>query len=88
MKRRVSLAWLKRNSVSSPHSTGTITEKPLSDLDLEVYDPNGNLVGRSISGVNNVELVQFVPQMTGTYKIKVIGYSLKNDYEFIGLAWF
>lgn len=38
--------------------------------------------------INNVELVQFVPQMTGTYKIKVIGYSLKNDYEFIGLAWF
>ncbi|HOV69122.1 MAG TPA: S8 family serine peptidase, partial [Clostridia bacterium] len=85
---RVSLVWLKRINISSPHPTGTVTERPLSDLDLRVYDPNGSCVKLSVTGNSNVELVEFVPQMTGTYKIIVNGYSLKNDFEYIGIAWF
>jgi serine protease AprX len=38
------------------------------DFDLYVYDPNGNLVGRS-EGTSRQETVTFNPTVTGTYKI-------------------
>ena len=86
---RVSLAWLKQNTITQPNHVGaTVTERNLSDLDLEVYAPNGNLVGSSCSGNNNLELIQFNPSATGTYTIKVIGYAVQNSTEWISLAWY
>jgi serine protease AprX len=86
---RVGLTWMKQytlNVVSYPDAT--ITERLLSDLDLEVYDPSGNMVGSSISAANNVELVEFNPRVTGTYQIRVVGYAVQNDSEWISLAWY
>jgi serine protease AprX len=86
---RVSLTWMKQytlSAVSNPDAK--ITERLLSDLDLEVYDPSGNMVGSSISAANNVELVEFNPTVTGTYQIRVVSYAMQNDSEWISLAWY
>jgi serine protease AprX len=86
---RVSLTWLKQNTISAPsHPGAAVTERLLSDLDLEVYAPNGTLVASSVSAINNVELVEFTPTTTGTYTIRVVGYTLQNDTEWISLAWY
>lgn len=80
---RVAIFWLKRNTVD--HSSNTVTQLPLADLDLYVYDPNGNLIGCSILSNSNFEIVQFVPQTTGTYTISVSATSC-NDKEHVGIA--
>ncbi|OEF99259.1 peptidase S8 [Vulcanibacillus modesticaldus] len=51
------------------------------DFDLYVYDPQGNLVGKS-EGVQRQELVTFNPQATGYYTIKVYSYSGSGNYFF------
>jgi serine protease AprX len=86
---RVSLTWMKQYTLSAAsYPDATVTERLLSDLDLEVYDPNGNMVGSSISAANNVELVEFNPTVTGTYQLRVVGYAIQNDSEWISLAWY
>lgn len=90
---RVALCWLKQNvnnnGLDDPsHNTSTLTEKrELSNLDLEIYDPSGNLVGYSNMDNGNVEIVEFDPTVTGWYTIKVIGTDLKTSKDFIYLAW-
>jgi hypothetical protein len=82
---RVSLSWLKNNII--PDSSQNVVERELSDLDLEVFDPEGNQVGYSMSANNNLEVVEFTPSMSGEYTIMVEGYALTNDSEQISLAW-
>jgi hypothetical protein len=41
-----------------------------TDLDLYVYDENGNLVGADTNGLDDCK-VRFFPKWTGTFKIKV-----------------
>jgi serine protease AprX len=64
-------------------TAGLFGGKP--DFDLYVYDPNGNLVGRS-EGTKRQELVTFNPTVTGTYTIKASSYSGKGDY-FIDVSY-
>jgi serine protease AprX len=86
---RVSLAWLKQNTIAeASHVGAAVTERSLSDLDLTVYNPSGVAVASSVSGSNNLELVQFTPSVTGTYRIKIIAYALQNSSEKIGVAWY
>jgi serine protease AprX len=86
---RVALAWLKQNTISeSSHAGAAVTERALSDLDLTVYNPNNVAVTSSVSGTNNLELVQFAPSVTGTYRIKVSAYALQNSSEKVGVAWY
>lgn len=81
---RVALFWLKRNTLDS---SGNVINRPLSDLDLYIYDPNGNEVGNSRTGPSSFELVEFTPKTSGYYKIKVDPYRLDNEYETFGIAW-
>lgn len=86
---RVSLTWLKQNSITATsHPGAAVTERDLSDLDLEVYGPGGAFMASSISAVNNVEVVQFTPSVAGTYTIQVIGCAVQNDSELVSLAWY
>lgn len=41
-----------------------------TDLDLYIYDENGNLVGADTNGLDDCK-VRFFPKWTGTFKIKV-----------------
>lgn len=90
---RVALCWLKQNvnnsGINDPsHDEFYLTEeRNLSNLDLEIYDPNGNLVGYSRLENGNVELVEFDPTVTGWYTIKVVGATLRTEKDFIYLAW-
>jgi serine protease AprX len=88
---RVALAWLKQNTIgvsSRIQAREAITERLLSDLDLTVYNPNNVAVASSVSGANNLELVQFTPSVAGSYRIKVSAYTLRNSSEKVGVAWY
>ena len=86
---RVALCWLKQCVINTGSHTdiNNTVERTLSDLDLEVFDPNGNRVGYSMSYYNNVEIVEFNPAVTGTYTIKVKKNSGTTAKDFIYLAW-
>nr|MDD6335089.1 S8 family serine peptidase [bacterium] len=85
---RVALVWSKRNKITGSHTTGPILTNPtLSDLDLQVYAPNGTLVASSTQRRGNVEIVQFKPTVSGTYTIKVTRISGTESQDSIALAW-
>ncbi len=66
-----SFLWLKRNSETS--------EIQLTDLDLRVYDPNGNFVDSSLSTYNNYEVLEFDPTVSGYYTFKVFRYGTSSS---------
>jgi hypothetical protein len=82
---RVALAWNSR--------VASIFGIPLAsfldaDLDLWVYDPDGNLVAWSTSWDNSWEFVEFTPAKMGAYTIRVRGYSVPGDFSsWYGVAW-
>ena len=85
---RVSLAWLKRNSITGSHTTaGNLVISPLGDLDLAVYDPSGKKIISSTTTYSNFEVVEFNPSVSGTYKIEVKKYGNVNQKETFALAW-
>lgn len=67
---RIAIFWLKRNSITN-HATGSEMQIAMTDLNLYVYDPNGNIVGYSSTDYGNFEIVQFTPTMSGSYKIQI-----------------
>jgi hypothetical protein len=72
----VSLAWLNRGTYtydhrSDIHSIGM-------DMDIIVYDPNGNIVGTSMSFDNPFETITFDPQMSGNYRFSISRFT-NND---------
>ena len=84
---RVAIFWLKRNSISETgHTPGTVNEIGFSNLNLEVYGSNGNLISSSKTTSANFEIVQFVPTVTGQYKIKIGRQSGNADKEIVGIA--
>ncbi len=84
---RVSLTWDKHSYITGSHTTGTPTLGRLADLDLYVYDPNGNLIEYATSGSNNLEIVDFEPTMVGQYRIMVKQYSNSDKVVYYGVAW-
>lgn len=85
---RVALSWnIKSLSSVDGHGTITSADTALPDLNLKVLDPNDNLVKVSMTTNNNVEIVDFVPTMTGTYKIVVMcGSNVARTVPY-SLAW-
>lgn len=86
-KIRVSLSWLKYSTVSGTHSSNYATGYVIADLDLVVYDPNGWEIAGSFSAVNNTEVVEFEPNLTGTYQIIVTVVANSPKAIYYGLAW-
>lgn len=90
---RVALCWLKQ-SVHTQGSTNhenmgvsLVRDELLSDLDLYIFGPDGNLVYSSKLPNGNVEIAEFDPTVTGTYTIEVRRISGTTDVDFIYLAW-
>ena len=48
------------------------------DLDLRVYDPNGNWVGSSASWDDPFEVVDFTPNVSGYYTFKIKRYANRD----------
>ena len=66
---RVVLCWLNRGTYtyehrSDAHSIGM-------DMDISIYDPDGDFIANSISQDNPYEFISFDPSKTGTYRIKI-----------------
>lgn len=68
-KVRVAIYWLNRGDYIYAHQNDAYVIG--MDLDLAVYDPNGNLVGSSLSYENPWEVVTFDPTVSGTYHAKI-----------------
>jgi hypothetical protein len=86
-KVKVALAW---NSAVGTFSCCGI-ESPISsaltiDLDLMIYDSEGNLVGYSGSWDNSYEIAEFVGESGETYTIRIRWWS-GEDWTWFGIAW-
>ncbi len=53
----------------------------LADLNIHIYDDSNNLVCYSTTSNNNVEIVEFTPSATGTYRIKISNYEPATGYR-------
>lgn len=80
---RVAIFWLKRNELTN-HTSDEISGQAMANLNLYVYDPNGTLVGSSTTSMGNFEIVQFIPTVSGNYRIEITGSS--EEKEYIGIA--
>lgn len=86
---RVSLSWLKYSTLSGTHTSSTPTLGTLADLDLRVYDKNGNLVKSATSVKNNTEIVKFTPNVSlSPYKIEVKQYSSSDRTVYYTVSWY
>lgn len=85
---RVAIFWLKRNSLAATdHTTGTVAQESIPDLDLRVYAPDGTLVGSSTTTHSNFEIVQFTTPATGTYSIQITKHGTGSTLrENVGIA--
>lgn len=97
---RVALSWNIKSlyntssNSSSEHDNQYAYDESLPDLNLKIKDPNGNYVKAadgsdlcSSTTNNNVEILDFVPTMTGTYTIVVIcGDNVTRTVPY-SLAW-
>lgn len=84
---RVALTW---NSKVTASANGTPTSSVLdADLDLWIFDPDGNLLlTTGSSWDSSFEFVEFSPTKLGEYTIKVRGFSVPNDFSsYYGVAW-
>lgn len=74
---RVVLNWLTRGSYTYDHRNDA---HPIGlDLDLKVYDPNGNYLGGSFSWDNSFEDVDFTPTVSGYYTFKIHRYATRDS---------
>ncbi|MBL8251696.1 MAG: S8 family serine peptidase [Candidatus Competibacter sp.] len=74
---RVVLSWLTRGSYTYDHRADA---HPIGlDLDLSVYDPNGNYVGGSASWDDPFEDVNFTPTVSGNYTFKIRRYATRDS---------
>ena len=87
---RVSLAYSVPVIIGTDHSSLNVTTYPMPDLNLMVYSPNSAFPSWiSATTNNNVEIVEFIPQVSGTYTIKITSSdtaNYNNDIYF-GVAW-
>lgn len=82
---RISIFWLKKNvNYSHDSDTATGANANIANLDLYIYNSDGDLVTSSTMSYGNFEIVQFVPEGDGVYTIVVTGST--DNLEHVGLA--
>ena len=75
-KVRITLVWLNRGAYTYSHRNDA---HPIGmDLDMRVYDPNGNYVAGSYSWDNPYEWVEFDPAVTGVYRVAINRYANRD----------
>ena len=87
---KVALAWNSEimNYKILGIDTGVRKSSDLKlDLDLEVYDESGNLVGYSNTWDNSYEVVEFMGNVNEKYEIKIRRWSGKGHSSYYGIAW-
>lgn len=87
-KRRVALSWLKYEYLSGSTHLNDPTARIISDLDLYIYDSQGNSVASSNVSKGNVEIANVSTLPAGTYTIEVYLYENGDSKTFYGLSWY
>lgn len=78
------ISW---DSHTNRHGGDTNKDTLAADIDLVIYDPNGNYVGGSFSWDNNYEVVEFTAPVSGDYRAWINDYRFDESYEYLGVAW-
>jgi hypothetical protein len=79
---RVALVW-----ENDPNYNYTLYRQPSADLDLQVYNPAGDVeVGWGASYDNTQEVTEFVAPVSGNYTIKVVKWRCDKPVTRIALA--
>jgi hypothetical protein len=89
-KVRAVIAWDSTATCSNlgSSSQGCSSDLLNADLDLQVFDPNGNLVATAASFQNSAEVVDFTAPVSGTYKIRTHVYRFDaGTNTYLGIAW-
>ncbi|MBQ8496679.1 MAG: S8 family serine peptidase [Clostridia bacterium] len=85
---RVSMAYTIPAECVGVHTEGVTATNPFPNLDLEIYAPNSTTpLIVSNTTFNNVEIVEFTPQVSGTYVIKIVQTTASTDTVYWGVAW-
>ncbi|MBI9009713.1 MAG: S8 family serine peptidase [Tenericutes bacterium] len=84
---QASLVWLK--NIYPDGTSGALTPKSSTDLDLKLFSPSGALVAYSNSGSYNQEFIRYTANSAGYYTLKIYQYGNYATYgtEYIGLAY-
>ena len=78
---RAVIAW--NSNPASDYSTDPLD----ADLDLRVYDEDGNFVSSSVSFNNSYEIVEFEVPDTGYYDFVLSDFRFDGTNEFVGFAF-
>ncbi len=87
---RISLAFMIPADTSSNSHTalGSINSHPIPDLDLYIYDEDGNICyDYSCRVGTNVEIVEFTPPSSGIYTIKIFQETPSDATVYFTVAW-
>lgn len=89
-KRRISLSWLKYSYFTGTHTAVTPIEGTLNNLDITIYDSEGNALASSITinSTNNTKIIEFSPPEMGTYTMKVSVTGSSNKTTYYSVAWY
>lgn len=89
-KRRISLSWLKYSYFTGAHTGATPIEGTLNNLDITIYDSEGNalLSSSTINTTNNTKIIEFSPPEIGTYTMKVSVTGSSNKITYYSVAWY
>jgi hypothetical protein len=78
---RAAIAW-------DSNPTSDYSSDPLdADIDLQIYDPDGDYVTGSTSLSDSYEIVEFMAAETGLYEMRIDEFSFNGTTEYIGAAW-
>jgi subtilisin family serine protease len=87
-KVRAVIRWDSQTYIDDPNNYPNSNSIDVleADLNLAIYDPNGNYVTVSDSSDNNYEIVGFTANTTGTYRAAISKYRFDGSEEHVGLA--
>jgi subtilisin family serine protease len=80
---RVAMAWDANPSAANTN----YSNRPGSDLDMQILAPNNAVVASSLSWDNTFEIVDFVAPMSGNYRLRVTKFSCQHTPKWLGWAW-
>ncbi|WP_197068266.1 S8 family peptidase [Candidatus Soleaferrea massiliensis] len=85
---RIAYAWTRTNYPKNSHNVIGTVVAPYIDVNMYVYKPNGSEQGRSAIPTSSAELLHFIPNTYGTYRVKLTR-STNLSYKVWGaLAWY
>ena len=58
------------------------------NLDLEIYDPSGNLVASCDDLYNNLDVIELDSPSVGTYTARVVCTTPSNRKTYFSIAWY